>query len=176
MHLLDQGSRTRLTKLATLVRRLATDFTFDSAECGDPFDGLASDLGQHCLGRLFGSQLAVATAILCPLRCVSAAGLVNTIAGSLAPACLAPRRPLQSAPTLADLPPQWTADIASPWDAESALPLRHPGWNFPPCSLRFRFSCRIPRNSDTAGTTAAGRSARPILTSRPRLDNEPKVC
>ena len=45
MHLLDKGSRTRLTKLATLVRRLATDFTFDSVECGDPFDGIASDSG-----------------------------------------------------------------------------------------------------------------------------------
>jgi hypothetical protein len=41
----DQGSRARLTKLATLVRRLATDFTFDDVECGDPFDGLASDGG-----------------------------------------------------------------------------------------------------------------------------------
>ena len=45
MHLLDQGSRTRLTKLATLVRRLATDFTFDSIECRDTFDGRASDSG-----------------------------------------------------------------------------------------------------------------------------------
>jgi hypothetical protein len=45
MQLLDQGSRARLTKLATLVRRLATDLTFDSADCGDPFDGLASDGG-----------------------------------------------------------------------------------------------------------------------------------
>jgi hypothetical protein len=45
MQLLDQELRARLTKLATLVRRLATDLTFDSADCGDPFDGLASDGG-----------------------------------------------------------------------------------------------------------------------------------
>jgi hypothetical protein len=45
MQLLDQGSRARLTKLATLVRRLATDFTFDSVECSDAFDALASDGG-----------------------------------------------------------------------------------------------------------------------------------
>ena len=45
MQLLDQGSRARLTKLATLVRRLATDFTFDSIECRDTFDGRASDSG-----------------------------------------------------------------------------------------------------------------------------------
>jgi hypothetical protein len=45
MQLLDQGSRARLTKLATWVRRLATDFTFDSVECSDASDGLASDGG-----------------------------------------------------------------------------------------------------------------------------------